>query len=149
MNSPLDTTKRLIALALNQGSGFEESRTAALAAIKLIDQHDLLRGKKITSTRLPGEPRGSTSELSGDEMRVIAMRRVSQCIASLVRKSVLGSFPFITAKELVQQSLDSKEIYATHQNRLLTAIRKVLQDKTKHGVLNKVGKGEYQLARGL
>ena len=152
MRLPIDKVLDLMALALDKEAGTEESRTAAITALTLIKKHKLLIGPTEELVIESKPPESSTSEppvMSIKDVRALAEDRARKAVSELVRKSILGEFPWVTATTLAEEAVTLGVIRREHWEVFRDQIRKILNSKVNRGVLiSRSGyRGGYQLAQ--
>jgi hypothetical protein len=177
MDSPFIKANKLIALALDSGAGVEEARTAAYAAVRLIHQHQLLKESQaddffrdIYSSPPPPPPKcgrqkkakpkakpkakakakpKEPQQLSRAEIRVFAEDKADRFVSFLVKKSIIGEFPCLTARYLTEKALKNNEVHSLDRHIYHYYIQKALQSRVKSGLLgSRMGtKGGYHLVQ--
>lgn len=152
MRSPIDKVLDLMALALDKEADTEESRTAAITALTLIKKHKLLIGPEEELVFESKPPVAGTPEppvMSIKDVRNLADDKARQAVSDLVRKSILGEFPLITATSITEGVIKAGGIRREHWEVFCTKVRKSLNEKVNRGVLtSKSGyKGGYQLVK--
>jgi hypothetical protein len=144
MKTPLDKVQDLISLALDEGPNQEESRNAAMQAVRLIRKHDLLVG-----TLQVRKLRRTPEIISAQRTKKLAEEKANQVVSDLVKKSILGDFPIIRATQITEDLHQSGVITGDQKETFYKQLRVCLLAKVRHGVLiSKSGwQGGYQLAR--
>jgi len=147
MDAPLVTVQKLIGLALNPGAGVEESRNAALAAIRIIHRHNLLSTtpprKRVRKPKNP-EP---VQVMSREEIRLVAESKADLFVAFLVKKAILGKFPCFSSRAIAEQALQDGKVHSANRHVFFYYLKQALSLKVKQGILRaKSGsKGGYHL----
>jgi hypothetical protein len=141
-----------MALALDKGTDKEESRTAAITALTLIRKHRLLFEPEGDLTPEPEPPRPSSplsAEMSVKSIRNLADDQARKLVSELVRKSILGGFPLVSAASIAEAEIKAGHLLRKHRKVFLDQLRKTLNAKVNRGVLvSKSGyRGGYQLAQ--
>ena len=152
MKSPIDKVLDLMALALDKETGTEESRTAAITALILIRKHRLLLGPTEELVFEPAEPVRGSSEppvMSVKDVRVLAEERARKSVSDLVKKSIIGEFPWVNATTLAEDAVTAGVIRREHWEVFRNEIRKILNAKVNRGILKSRSgfRGGYQLAQ--
>ena len=138
-----------MSLALDKQTGTEESRTAAVNALTLIRKHHLLTGPTeefVTKAKpLVVEP----PVMSIKDVRILAEDKARKTVSDLVRKSILGEFPWVNATTLAEEAVSVGVIRREHWEVFRDQVRKVMNSKVNRGVLiSRSGfRGGYQLAQ--
>lgn len=141
-----------MSLALDKQTGTEESRTAAITALSLIRKHHLLIGPEEVLILESKPLEKSASEppvMSLKDVRTLAEERARKTVSDLVRKSILGEFPWVSATTLAEEAVTMGVIRREHWEIFRDQIRKVLNSKVNRGVLiSRSGyRGGYQLVQ--
>ncbi len=154
MRSPIDKVLDLMSLALDKQTGTEESRTAAITALVLIRKHHLLIGptEEVVIESKPPEKSASEPEppvMSIKDVRTLAEDKARKTVSFLVRKSILGEFPWVNATTLAEEAVAAGVIRREHWEVFRDHVRKVLNSKVNRGVLiSRSGfRGGYQLVQ--
>jgi hypothetical protein len=152
MMSPINKVLGLMALALDKQTGTEESRTAAITALTLIRKHRLLIGPAEEVVIESKPPESSVSEppvMSIKDVRTLAEDKACKTVSELVRKSILGEFPWVNATTLTENAMREGIIRREHWEVFRDHIRRVLNSKVNRGVLvSRSGfRGGYQLVQ--
>lgn len=152
MKSPIDKVLDLMSLALDKQTGTEESRTAAITALNLIRKHHLLIGpaEELIIESKPLEKSASEPPvMSIKDVRTLAEERARKTVSDLVRKSILGDFPWVNATTLAEEAVTTGVIRREHWEVFRDQIRKILNSKVNRGVLiSRSGyRGGYQLVQ--
>lgn len=144
MKTPLEKVQDLISLALDEGPNQEESRNAAIQAVRLIRKYDLLVG--VVPVR---KIRRATEVVSAQRTKRLAEEKANQVVSDLVKKAILGDFPVVRASQITEDMHHSGAITQEQKETFYKQLRVCLLSKVKHGVLiSKSGwQGGYQLAR--
>lgn len=144
MKTPLDKVQDLISLALDEGAPQGEARNAAMQAVRLIREYDLLVGT-VPVRKL----RRTTEIVSAQKTKKMAEEKANQVVSDLVKKSILGDFPVIQATQITNDMHQCGAITQEQKETFYKQLRVCLLAKVRHGVLvSKSGwQGGYQLAR--
>lgn len=152
MKSPIDKVLDLISLALDKQTGTEESRTAAITALTLIRKHHLLIGpteELVIESKPPEKSAPEPPVMSIKDVRALSEEKARKVVSDLVRKSILGEFPWINATTIAEEAVTSGVIRREHWEVFRNEVRKILNAKVNRGVLiSRSGfRGGYQLAQ--
>jgi len=144
MISPLDKVLDLIALALDGNPNQEESRNAALTAVKLIRKHDLL----ISSVEVK-RARRTPGQVSAQKTQRLAEEWANRVVSDLVKKSILGEYPVVRATQITAEAYLKESLTQVQKSTFYKQLRVCMLAKVRRGVLvSKSGwQGGYQLAR--
>jgi hypothetical protein len=160
-NTNLIKARKLIALAVCPGAGIEESRTAALAAVRLIDQNKLLDTvpvrsvqaevhqpkapqKRTSRKRGPSKPetsKGPAPPRSPAELQQVAWRKAEKIVMFLRDIASSGEFPGFTVENLADKVLRSLEVHTSNADDFRKYLSVALAKKAKDGDLNETLRG--------
>jgi len=124
----LEKVNKLMALA--DSSSLEESRTAAVLAIKLIREHGLLQ--------LPDNHNETKPRTHREGLRHMAEAKAGRFVEFLRRKADAGTFPVFQSRTLVDRAVEDGSLRGEDRDVFSYYLRKALREFIVAGAL------EYQ-----
>lgn len=87
--------------------------------------------------------------MSIKDVRTLAEEKARKTVSDLVRKSILGEFPWVSATNLAEEAVIAGVIRREHWDVFRDQVRKVLNAKVNRGVLVSRSRfrGGYHLAQ--
>lgn len=122
---PLAKVQHLMALATDNGASSEEARTAAVLAIRLIRENNLLAAKKQPYEQLA-------------EIRESAEQEAADFIKILKKKARKKQYPLLSAAQIVNMAVEMGEISPEEKDYFLKYFRKALRYYIDQGILGSI-----------
>jgi hypothetical protein len=145
VDNVIDKVEHLISLALNPEASLEESRTAAVTAIKIIQEYDLLRAVK-EGVAATSSKRSLSRITQTEDLGEVVQLRGNLFIKFLIQESIQGRFPLSNAKVLTDQTIEEGLISPLQGDSFRVKLREFLRKKVNNGVLSSTKRG-YSLRR--
>jgi len=145
VDNVIDKVEHLISLALNPEASLEESRTAAVTAIKIIQEYDLLRAVK-EGVAATSSKRSLSRITQTEDLGEVVQLRGNLFIKFLIQESIQGRFPLSNAKVLTDQAVEEGLISPLQGDSFRVKLKGFLRKKVNNGALNSSTKG-YSLKR--
>jgi hypothetical protein len=146
VDNPLDKVGDLIALALNSEVSPEESRTAAVLAIKIIQEYDLLRAVRECEVSTLPSKKEPLLEVQPEGLSEKVKARGNLFVKFLIQESIQGRFPVGSAKGLTAQAIEEGVIFRFQGEAFRPRMQRFLRKKANNGILISTRKG-YSLKR--